>query len=634
MGNSLRVAAIVALLFAALYTVRWIYITWYPPPPAYDGPALYVTVPASQELLVLQAGPSAEREIELPPGARLIVPAASGKVAVLYPGGGIRIVDVTTGVVSASAIRVPYANGLVVHPDGHTLLAWGHTPSGAPATSNFVKRFDLDTLQPIGGTIQLSYAPTAAALGSDGKTLYVCAFYDGKVLAIDWESGTVKGEIALSLPEKIVASPTGVAIYVLRNHSISVIDPSTNSVSSEFPVSNFTHDMDVNPSGTRLLVASGQTQGVSTYDAVSGKLEGASKTGWNPQSVVMNKSGTKAFILNGGSNDIAIIDPDNAVIADLIPLGKEYRSMVLDRDGNRLYLLSRDDKILVTRLRWLSSGRVLAQIPTGKYPAAVAVHSATQRAYVSNAFAESISVVDTKARVLLETISIGRHPGHILISKDGTTLYGGGFGSDQDSRAKVAWKLDLPTKQLTTIPLDGVPSGITLSSDEKVLFVAIPDGNKVQVVSTATNAVISAIPTKPHPLDVVVVPTPAGERLYVADRDGNSVEMFRANIPYQLISGLNSLPIRAPMELLASPDGANVYVLTVEKSIFSISVNNNNVSSVADGIGDALSMAITSDGTRIHRTSSFSPLTQTSLRSFQSLPLAAGVTGTAAIESK
>lgn len=632
MGNYLKISAIFVVTFAAIYAVLRILTVWFPPAPTYDGPAMYVTAPASQELLILQAGPSAEREIELPPEVLSIVPATTGKLLALYAGGGVRTIDVKTGVVSVSALRVPYASGLVVHPDGHTLLAWGHTPSGTPGPSNFIKRFNLDTLQPLGGVIQLSYVPTAAALGSDGKTLYVCAFYDGMVLAIDWESGTIKKEISLSLPEKVVASPTGIAIYVLRNHSVSVIDPANYSVSAEFPVSAFTHDITINSSGTRLLVTSGQTHGVSAYNAINGKLEGALRTGLNPQSVVTNESGTDAFVLNGSSNDIAIVDPDNANLVDLVPLGKEYRSLILDQDGKRAYLFSRDSKILVTRLSWLSSGRVLARIPTGKYPGSVAVHLATQKAYVSNVYAESISVVDIKNRALLDTLSIDRHPGHILISADGTTLYGGGYGLDQ--RAKVVWKLDLSTKQLVTVSLDGAPSGLALNSNETVLFATLPDSDKVSLISTATNAVIGEIPTKAYPLDAVVVPTPGGERLFVAERDGHTVEIFNASIPYQLNASFNFLSSRAPLELLASPNQESVYVLATDKSIYKIAVSNNMLSSVADAMDDAVSMAISPDGTRIYRTSSYVPMTQTSLHSFYSPPLASGVTGTTAIEVK
>ncbi len=635
-------AILTTLVVGALFVMRKVLTTRIELPPPYSGIAIYTTLPNSNELLVLQGGPSVEREIDLGTEIKSIAVGSPGFVFAVG-ATGVQGIDANSGVVTSLPASLGSINAVVCHPDGQTLFALGETSGQSPG---FVKVFDLAS-QTVVATISLPIVPTIGALSLDGKLLYVSSPLVSTISVIDWGAASVKKSIPdPGAPRQIVASPTGLAVYVLHaaavyngEGTVGIIDPTSNTLTTKLlPGAMNPTSLAVNPAGDRIFVTSAKSHEVVSYNATTFARVFGTKTGANPVSVAISKDASLSYVLNGyGLNLLSIINPTDGEILDAIPLGRQYRSFLLDSDGQRAYALSLDNKVLVTHRNWLTSGRELARIPTGTFPAFLAVHLPTHRAYVANVYGKSITVVDVVSRSVVETIPLDRYPAQIILNAAGTRLYGAGFGTGTIGSRSV-WALDLSTKVLTGIPLEGVPGGLALNEQESLLFVTLPDERKLVAISTATYATQRyQLDIGQYPVDVIVAPSPkgteltnrrGGEVVYVANESrglapSGSISVFNAVLPLQLRETVWTLQ---PRQLLPSGNARSVYILYFE------GVGEMHSTGLTPGPLDAIRMALSPDGTRIYLTSNSALLSQRTPPvqapfNDKPSPLASGITG-------
>ena len=70
-----------------------------------------------------------------------------------------------------------------------------------------------------------------------------------------------------------------------------------------------------------------------------------------------------------------------------------------------------------------------AQIPVGDLPRCVRISPDGKGAYISNYGDGSVSVIDTIAQCVTDTIDVGGHPEALAVSADGHRLYVGDYWS-------------------------------------------------------------------------------------------------------------------------------------------------------------------------------------------------------------
>jgi YVTN family beta-propeller protein len=99
--------------------------------------------------------------------------------------------------------------------------------------------------------------------------------------------------------------------------------------------------------------------------------------------------------------------------------------------------------------------------------------SRAQNAYITNSGSSTVSVIDTATNKVIATIPVGKSPGGVVVSPDGSKVYAANNGS-----------------------------------------------NSVSVIATATNTVIATIRVLANPLGVAV--SPDGSKVYVALNCGRS----------------------------------------------------------------------------------------------------------------
>jgi YVTN family beta-propeller protein len=174
----------------------------------------------------------------------------------------------------------------------------------------------------------------------------------------------------------------------------------------------------------------------------------------------------------------------------------------------------------------------------GNFPLAMAVAPGGDRvALLLNGWRQQgLQIVDRKSGAVLQTLpQIATFLG-LAFSPDGKTLYASGGNDDSifvyrwnGSEAVADGKIDLmarpaPVPDKKAPPGTQYPSGIAISHDGRLLFVAENLADTLAVIDLATRKVIQRVQTDRYPYAVV---TDARGNLYVSAWGDNTVNRFR-----------------------------------------------------------------------------------------------------------
>jgi YVTN family beta-propeller protein len=285
---------------------------------------------------------------------------------------GIQVVDRATGAVLQTALQPAAFLGLAFAPDGRTLFASG-------GNQDVVYRYDW-----IGGRVRLRDSlvlavkadrrrsgtryPAGVAVSPDGRTLYAAENLADSLAVIDVASGTVKQRLAAGrYPYAVAVAPNGI-VYVSAwgGDEVRVFRPSEEgrlAPAPAIPVARHPSALLLNPSATRLFVASASTDRVSVVDTRAGRV-------------------------------IAdLLDPAPAGPAE----GSTPNALALSGDGTRLFVAEADNNAVA--VFELGENRLIGRIPAGWYPTALAVSG------------DTLLVVNAKGRGTGENARTGPGPG-------------------------------------------------------------------------------------------------------------------------------------------------------------------------------------------------------------------------------
>ena len=191
---------------------------------------------------------------------------------------------------------------------------------------------------------------------------------------------------------------------------------------------------------------------LATIDLDSGAVLHQTETGIAPFASVINSTATIAYTSNLGGRP----PKDKDLFAS--PIQKPAEKVTVDARGiASTGTLTRVD---------LSTGKATHTIPVGLHPTGLAWHQPSHRLYVANGNSESVTVVDTRSNLPVQTIPIqpfsdkvrGIAPTAITVHPDGKTLYVACGGINAIA------VIDTATGKLNgLIPTGWYPNGIALN---------------------------------------------------------------------------------------------------------------------------------------------------------------------------
>ncbi|MFG0300317.1 MAG: GC-type dockerin domain-anchored protein [Phycisphaerales bacterium JB047] len=207
--------------------------------------------------------------------------------------------------------------------------------------------------------------------------------------------------------------------------------------------------------------------------------------------------------------------------------GDRCRTIAMSHDGSTAVGVSifSDTATIVDT----STGTVTGVAPLGERPNAVAITPDGSTAVVGNLDSTYATIVDLASGTSTD-VEISRRAGSVAISPDGQYAYLGVVASGDG-----VWRIDLNTNtvagpKIITGNMGGVGysfsqnSGITLSPDGSVLAVAGSFDDVVSIIDTASWSLAANLPAGDFP--TMVSFSPDGDRMYVTNRDGDSVSFY------------------------------------------------------------------------------------------------------------
>jgi YVTN family beta-propeller protein len=219
--------------------------------------------------------------------------------------------------------------------------------------------------------------------------------------------------------------------------------------------------------GTRLLVANQTAGTVSLVDSASARVVHELKTGDRPSGVALARDGRRGAVTHWFGYDLAVLElkNDKVAVAGRIEVGPEPRGVAISADGKTGFVAVGVSNELV-RVD-LDALKVSGRLTVGREPRGVALSPDGSRLLVGNARSQDVSIIDTRAWKLVQTIPIdGDNLRQVTITADGKMGYIANMRNRRFPTTRnnidLGWVLG---QRLTRVPLDGSVSYETLSLD-------------------------------------------------------------------------------------------------------------------------------------------------------------------------
>lgn len=218
-------------------------------------------------------------------------------------------------------------------------------------------------------------------------------------------------------------------------------------------------------------------------------------------------------------DEIVAIDIASRKIVRRYNGGTDPEGIAITPDGKRL-LMSNEDAGTASLVD-VASGRTIAALVVGTEPEGVAISHDGRIAYVTGETSNTVSVIDLKAGKVLTNFLVDARPRAAIFLRGDARAYvtseiGGTISAVDAKHHRVTQR----------IRLGGTahPVGMTLSPDEKRLYVATGRGNSVAIIDTATNKPLKQIGVGQRVWGIAL--TPDGRKLYAANGLSNDISVI------------------------------------------------------------------------------------------------------------
>jgi YVTN family beta-propeller protein len=315
-----------------------------------------------------------------------------------------------------------------------------------------------------------------------------------------------------------------------------------------------------------------------------------------------------AYIANNAGNTVSVLDTATNKVTKIIPVGQGPYGVAVNRMGSRVYVSNELDKSISVIDTQDNS---VTTIPLAITPGALAVNSAGTRLFVANPkqiadepTANSISIINTVSKTLVTTLSMPVHtyncqPQGVAVSSADVSgnyrAYVACYGTD---RVAVVTANDSGSYALsaTEVLVPPGPRGISVSSDNKKIYVASTKASQLTVVDALTLATPPAkdtISVGTFPWGVAIDPSSTDSavsaKLYVANWADYTVSVVDTIAGVDnTIKVASTIPVGdAPKGVAFTADGAKAITTNSASNPGTVSVILKSNSNVATIDGDS-----------------------------------------------
>ncbi|MBV2131620.1 YncE family protein [Pseudomonas sp. MAP12] len=284
-------------------------------------------------------------------------------------------------------------------------------------------------------TLALDVLPHNVDLTSDGKTLLIAGMpaghaqggHDGhadqggllQLLDANQTAGPARLIAVGGHPAHVVPNLTGKLAFVTDadSHTVAVVDLRTAKVQDRVEVGRYPHGQRLSPDGRTLAVANRDSNDVSLIDVASRTQMARIAVGRQPVQVAFTPDGQRLFVSLSGENAVAAVDLQSQRHSATYPVGPGPIQLAVSPDGTKLVVANQGNRKMPGHslsILETATGRLIATTEVGKGAHGVSIVGNGSRAYVSNAFEDSVSVVDLESYQELARHPTGAGPNGIV----------------------------------------------------------------------------------------------------------------------------------------------------------------------------------------------------------------------------
>lgn len=292
------------------------------------------------------------------------------------------------------------------------------------------------------------------------------------------------------LPLNLVVSPSKKYLAVTNNgqstQSITLIDAATETVLDDEIIEKSWLGLAFSPDEKYLYASAGNDNKINIYKIENNQLQKDGEIVLDkPWPVKVSPAGLCAtenyiFVVAKDNNTLYQLDIASKSILKKIPLAAEAYTCILSPDKNLLYIsLWGGAKVLIYDI---AASKIVDEIAVDKNPNDMVLTKDGRYLYVSHGNDNTVSVIDTKLKQRVETLSCSLYPNS---------------------------------------PVGSTPNGVALSEDEEKLFIANADNNCLavfEVEDKGKSRSLGYIPTGWYPTSVKTI----GNKIYVTNGKGLS----------------------------------------------------------------------------------------------------------------
>lgn len=278
------------------------------------------------------------------------------------------------------------------------------------------------------------------------------------------------------------------------------------------------------------------------------------------------------MVVLGLGNHLVAVDPDTVIAT--INVGVTPAGIAITPD-NRFVYVANNNNYGITGQDCVTVIDVSTNLPVTTIfdasfsePYTITINAAGTKAYVTNSYGTTITIIDIATNTVTGTITGFNGPSGMVITPDGTTAYVNNYGAGNASGTAMNVNIvNLLTNTITgSITVGLAPAAVAISPDGAYVYsINYVNGNPnmgtMSVINTTTNTVIAAISGFSGPFAITI--TPDGHYAYVTNFGSNNFEPFGTTVSvvdlttYTIIDTI-TLGIQ-PSGIAITPDGKFVY---------------------------------------------------------------------------
>jgi YVTN family beta-propeller protein len=159
------------------------------------------------------------------------------------------------------------------------------------------------------------------------------------VSVISTATRSVVASIPLSgATQQIVFSPDGQLVYVTTSSGLFVIATVSRHVVDEVTGLDDPHGVAVSPNGDDVYVTNAGNGTVSVIDTTTDTVSSTIPVGEMPWQIALSADGDEAYVADADSNAVSVIDTSTDVVSAPIPVAGDPDTLALTPDGSELWV--------------------------------------------------------------------------------------------------------------------------------------------------------------------------------------------------------------------------------------------------------------------------------------------------------